>query len=386
MAEGVEARRQSTGPVQACFPGGKGGLTRRGSRIVEGTSVVLMAQVTLKDIARVAGVHFTTVSMALRGNEKLPLATRQRIRKIADRMGYTANPVYSALTEYRLASRGVKRPRMAYLVNRPPELGFNRREHHSHLLDGATRQARLLGYDLELLFVDDDHHDSRSLAAYLRKKAITGFIISGFEPGLAEFVLDWDRFSVIKINSFHIEPAASVVTNDHEQIVRLAFRRLWDLGYRRIGMAVGRGDEVSNDHRYTSGLLIEQSALPEAQRVRPLYFPYNAHRDDVVGLIGRWCARHRIDAVLCNWSNIESMLRASGFSVPDKVACACLRLGAPTPDVAGVVVKLAAVGGQAVAALARQMRAGITGSPRFPTSTFVAGEWQDGPTAPARQP
>jgi DNA-binding LacI/PurR family transcriptional regulator len=37
-------------------------------------------RVTMREVARRAGVHVTTVSLALRNNIKLPLATRERLR------------------------------------------------------------------------------------------------------------------------------------------------------------------------------------------------------------------------------------------------------------------------------------------------------------------
>lgn len=45
-------------------------------------------RVTIKDIARAAGVSVTTVSDSLSGNGRLPAETRQRVRDIADKLGY----------------------------------------------------------------------------------------------------------------------------------------------------------------------------------------------------------------------------------------------------------------------------------------------------------
>src|ERR1043166_1559662 len=42
----------------------------------------------LREIAARAGVSHTTVSLALRGDLRLPVRTRQRIEKIAQRLGY----------------------------------------------------------------------------------------------------------------------------------------------------------------------------------------------------------------------------------------------------------------------------------------------------------
>ena len=45
-------------------------------------------RVTIKDIAREAGVSVTTVSDSLSGNGRLPAETRQRVRQLAKELGY----------------------------------------------------------------------------------------------------------------------------------------------------------------------------------------------------------------------------------------------------------------------------------------------------------
>lgn len=344
-----------------------------------------MAQVTLKDVARVAEVHFTTVSLALRGHPSIPEATRERIRRTAERMGYVPNPVYQALTRRRQKSATPSRPpALAYVVNRPPELGFDALPHHRYFLAAGRAQAEALGYRLELLFVSDDHHSSDSLEAYLAAERIEGVVVAAFEPGFGNLVLDWSRYAVVKIDSEHIEPAATLVTNDQEQVTRLAFRRLRELGYRRIGLAVGRADEDCTRRRYTAGLLLEQAQVEVEERIPPLLFPYNISASDAAGLVGRWVRRHRVDAVMSNWSNVDDVCRQAGLSVPENVACAGLCMGEPNPHMAGVVTSLASVGREVISTLARLLRSGQRGLPEFPVRTFIEGYWQDGPTAPAR--
>jgi LacI family transcriptional regulator len=203
------------------------------------------SRVTIKDVARTAGVHFTTVSLALRHHPSIPSTTRERIEGIAKTIGYAPNPVFGALTHFRV--HGCVRatpPRVAYLVNHQIE----ELPHEKAFWNGAKEQAEMLGYDLELISVSKGHHDSKSLARYLKGQNITGIIIAGFVPGLAELKLDWNDYAVVKINSLHMEPEATSVSNDQRQDVRIAFREMLARGYRRIGLAVGRADEESTQN------------------------------------------------------------------------------------------------------------------------------------------
>ena len=52
-----------------------------------------MGSITLKDVAKVAGVSYATVSRALSGSPEIGEDTRARILKLCEEMGYTPNAV-----------------------------------------------------------------------------------------------------------------------------------------------------------------------------------------------------------------------------------------------------------------------------------------------------
>jgi LacI family transcriptional regulator len=341
---------------------------------------------TLKDVAKEAGYHVTTISLALREHPSIPVETRQRIQEVARRLGYQRDPVFCALSRFREqgAVRGPA-PRIAYLENFGLGSGRERPPHMQAILDGARRQAEVLGYQIEVLAVGEDDHDSHSLTKHLRENQITGLILGSFVPGFAELALNWEDYAVAKVHSRHTEPEATVVGNDQLREVRMAFRRLTSLGYQRVGLAIGRSDEDACGHRHTAGYLMEQASVPADRRVPPLLFPYNIDYESLCGLIARWVRRHRIDAVLCNWGAIEEMLRHEGLKVPEQVACAGLCLCDPVPrGLAGIRPSLRLVGERAVSIVVAQLKTAEHGQPEFPSSIYVQSTWQDGASAPAR--
>jgi len=341
---------------------------------------------TLRDVAKATGFHATTVSKALRDHPTIPEATRRRIREIAASMGYERNPVYYALSRFRREGDvSVPTPRIAFLENTSPSSGFTRQSYMDALVEGARSQARLLGYELDELTVGEDGHDSRSLMQYLRDHRIAGVVLSSFQPGFAETALNWDELAVAKINSRHTEPEATVVGNDQLREVRLAFRRLRELGYRRIGLAVGRSDEDACGHRHTAGYLMETTEMPAADRVPPLLFPYNMTEGNLSAMLARWARRHAVDVVLCNWVNIGDMLRRAGLKAPQDIAYASLCLCDPVePGLAGVRPQFQVIGERAISIVVTQLKGGERGLPEHPSSTYVQSLWQDGPSAPPR--
>lgn len=351
------------------------------------SSVAHPQRPTLKDVAREAGYHITTISLALRGHASIPEKTRVKIQKIAERMRYQVNPVFHALSRFRAEGcvRGPA-PRIAYLENFGSGSGRERPSYMQAILEGARRQAELLGYQLEPLAVGEDDHDTHSLTHYLKENQITGVVIASFVPGYAEIALNWDDYAVAKIHSRHTEPDSTVVGNDHIREVRLAFSRLAALGYRRIGLAIGRADEDSCGHRHTAGYLMEEASIPTERHVPPLLFPYNIDGKSLGGMIARWVRRHQIDVVLCNWSSIQSMLEEEGLPVPEKVACAGLCLCEPfVPGLAGVRPHLHLLGERAVSIVVAQLKTTERGVPECASSIYVQSVWQDGASAPQRR-
>src|SRR4051794_8013672 len=82
-------------------------------------------RVTLRDIARKAGVHFSTVSLALRDHPRIPAETRERLRQLARKLGYVADPLLASLSSYRSKRRGEQfRSSLAWITNYPTAHGW----------------------------------------------------------------------------------------------------------------------------------------------------------------------------------------------------------------------------------------------------------------------
>lgn len=72
-----------------------------------------MKRVTIKDIARIAGVSYATVSRALSNSPEISAETRDRIKKICEREGYRANTLARSLISNRTNVLGLIVPDIA---------------------------------------------------------------------------------------------------------------------------------------------------------------------------------------------------------------------------------------------------------------------------------
>lgn len=96
--------------------------------------------VTLLDVARAAGVSKSTVSDALQGSGRVAEATRDRVREVADGLGYRPNSAAQRLRRARTGAIGLHLPQTA-----------TRLDYYMTFAFGAVARAQEEGLDMVLL-------------------------------------------------------------------------------------------------------------------------------------------------------------------------------------------------------------------------------------------
>jgi LacI family transcriptional regulator len=354
-------------------------------------------RVTMADVAKRAGVHVTTVSLAMRNHPRLPASTRQRIHDLADKMGYRPDPVLRALVAYRgRVSQRRNTPTLAYVTNWNSRLGWKKVTAHPAFFSGAAAKANELGYKLEHFWLQEPGLTHGSLSRMLYARGINGLIIASHGREMGDALhFDWQHFSTVKIDYFPHQPVLHNVTNNQCDIVRLAVQKVTAAGYRRIGFVMHRGWDHAVDHLWTAGFLCEQQHLSVARRIPAHIFPgplpvaqwlneTNAPVEAEPGPFGRWMERHRPDVIISKGSFVLPLLKSRGIRVPGDVAFVDVFLEEANGVVAGVRQNHETVGAVAVEILAGHLQHNKFGVPEIPTTTFVEGTWFDGATCPVR--
>ncbi|WP_345670010.1 LacI family DNA-binding transcriptional regulator [Streptomyces similanensis] len=96
--------------------------------------------VTLLDVARAAGVSKSTASDALQGSGRVAGTTRDRVREVADRLGYRPNSAARRLRRASTGAVGLHLPQTA-----------TRLDYYMNLAFGAVSRAQEEGLDVVLL-------------------------------------------------------------------------------------------------------------------------------------------------------------------------------------------------------------------------------------------
>ena len=231
-------------------------------------------RVTVAMVARRAGVHTTSVSLALRNHPSLPLATRRRLRELAARMGYRRDPALSALITYRRHNRpNQSNPLLAYVTDWDTRWGWKDALAHKSLFDGAAAKATELGFQIEHFWLGESGVTHQRISRIPYSKGIKGLVLASHRLEFSD-PLDFDRpkFSGVKIDFSPSKQRLHVVTNDQRTIAGLATRQVQAAGYRRIGFVIDHGWDEFVDRAWSAGFLAEQQTIEPKDRIPILFF------------------------------------------------------------------------------------------------------------------
>ena len=202
-------------------------------------------RVTLKDIAKVAGVHHTTVSMALRNRPELPEQTRERLQAIARDLGYQPDPVLRALRYYRgdSSESGRRGFSIAFVTAFETPDFWRTIPVYAYRYDGIVKRARQLGYNIEHFWIDLNNMDAQRTTQILRARNISGIIVAPVKTP-STLPIQWQWFSCVSLTFSLQIYNMHVVSNNHLHTFKLAWRSLLERGYKRPTLVI---DKISDE-------------------------------------------------------------------------------------------------------------------------------------------
>lgn len=334
-------------------------------------------RLTLKEIAEKAGVHQTTVSMALRNRPELAAATRERLQKLAADMGYRPDPALKALRACRSTAPAITSTySIALITGMDTPYKWRDVDVYVKYFAGARERAAQLGYHIDHFWYDRKTMNKARATAILKARNISGLLITGARLGPTPEIA-WENFSCATITRSSLELPITLITDDHLYSVRVAFGRLCALGYKRIGLAM---EENCNDHVqgiWSLAFMGAQGMLPPRRRIPP-YLPPAFGREGFLA----WVKRYSPDVVLTIPPNLRILdwLAEAGLRVPDQIGVASLDCQAPWNGVSGIDQHPKIIGITAVDVIVGLIQRNDLGLQEHPTTVLTQGSWKDGKT------
>ncbi|MCX8068574.1 MAG: LacI family transcriptional regulator [Anaerolineae bacterium] len=209
---------------------------------------------TSRDVARLAGVSRTTVSLVLNNVPDVHISpeTRQRVLEAARQLNY-----YPDASARRLVSG--KTRTIALVWHRGPDQTY-RDAFLPGLLQGVSRAAHHYGYYVLFRPIEPDEPDD-AWVELARGRHTDGLILSGpRSDDIALLDLHREGFPLVLHGQF---PGADIpsVDVDNERGAMTALRHLLALGHRRIGMITNAPLAYTASHQRLTGY---RRALEEA--------------------------------------------------------------------------------------------------------------------------
>ena len=194
--------------------------------------------ITIKDIAKVAGVSHTTVSRALRGNPAISQETVSRVQQIANELGYVPNK----------AARGLKTQRsgiLGVIVRRIVDPFFG------EVLDGIEKVLSERDYSLFLAASQRNPEREETIVRLMSERRVDGVIICSTQVG-ERHRQQLEQFGVLTVlinNQAADDITHSVYHNDAEGSSELT-RYLIKLGHTKIAyLGNARAGRTTEDRK-----------------------------------------------------------------------------------------------------------------------------------------
>ena len=215
-------------------------------------------RITIKDIAREAGVSPQTVSRAINDKGEIRPETQERILRIAERMGYRPNRIARSLATRRSRNIGLVVPDVA-------------NPFFASVARGIEDAAHDAGYNVFLCNTDENAERESNAIRSLEAQRVDGMLLCSSRLSEPELVEVADRFEPLVLVNRRIDrPQTGCVIVDDAQAMKEAVLYLLQLGHCQIGLLAGPPQSHSGRERvkgYRQAMQTHKIALPASWQI-----------------------------------------------------------------------------------------------------------------------
>ena len=255
-----------------------------------------MANATIIDVAKHAGVSIKTVSRVINNVKTVKPQIRERVTRAIEKLDYHPNP----------SARGLGGNR-SYLLGLLYDVSCG--YYATSVLAGATERSRAAKYQIVMQSCDYNSPTlADDLARNIRQSRVDGVMITPplSDLGSVSDVLESHNIPFVRIApGKHADTYRSVFTNDRESCASMT-EQLASLGHQRISFIIGNPDHAAVMDRYRGyldGLRACGSAAGQGSRGAGLQLTRlgRAMCAEAAERSGRRNARPRFSRVTTRW-------------------------------------------------------------------------------------
>ncbi len=335
-------------------------------------------KVTMQDVADEAGVHRSTVSLALSANPKIPKETRERILKIARSMGYRPDPLVSSLMKQR-RTRGdsEKKAALAFVTTwSSPDEWRKVSKSYQLLFLAARARAEELGYSLESFWLHPPESTPEAFERIMVARGIRGLVLAPAprrespDQEVSAPKLNWSRYAVVAIGHTFSSPRLHRVSHDYFASMSLAMAQIVDMGLKRPVLVLASGVERVVDHAWHAAYMLHFVKRLGNPPLKPV--SYRRYSVD----LGEEIESQAPDAIIClHAGQFSRSLEQAKVQLDPQIPLFSLDYRPSDGDGGGVRPRWRKLGALAVETVVGQIQLGEYGIPSVPRTTSIQGSW-----------
>jgi len=268
--------------------------------------------ITIKDVAKQAGVAHSTVSRALHGSPLISEETTEHIRQIAVEMGYFPSAAARSLKTNRSHALGV-------IVSAIDDPFF------SEILQGIEEIAQGHGYSMLIAASQRDPEREQAIVQDMRERHVDGLIIcsASFSAEQRRKLLEYG-IPIVMVNNQATEEYRYSIYHDDVDGSRKVTRYLIKLGHQRIAYLGNSLSGRTTLDRLT-GYRQEIDAAGLAVSAEYIYEVHGGRPEDGLAAIGHFLALpERPTAIFCFNDmlaiGVLNGLHKAGIHVPEDIS------------------------------------------------------------------
>jgi len=333
----------------------------------------MRVETSMDDVARAAGCSRSAVSLALRGHPSVPEVTRNRIKQVAERLGYRTNPLVSALMTLRRNRRIAANATIAILSAQPLSSPARKLAFYHDQMAGICARAAVLGFAVESFNLKAPGMSAARIGKILRTRNIRGVIVAPLPQGETTLDFDFSDLAVVALGLSMHAPVVERVANDHFNSAMRAVAECVALGYRRIGFINTHDSGRRLGHRWIAGYQFALKHHNLADQPEPLVPERIEH---VARAIPAWLEREQPDVVII--SHTEPEIRRQ---IPESIGRVLLGVDTASDPITGIYQNYPELGRFALEQLVQKLYINAFGLPAYAYDHLLEGIWVKGTTA-----
>lgn len=320
----------------------------------------------MRGLAEAAGVSVGTVSLALRGHPSISQATRERIQKLAEQLGYRPNARIAELMGEIRRNRcvGNLSETVAMLWSDATEAQVREFGHLAEFELGARQRLEQLGFGLDIFYKEEKME--RQLVRILRARGIRGILLAPL-INLRHRHLNWDwsNFCVMIAGSGLWRPDFHRVRFNHFEEMSIILHHLRHEHPKKIGLINDKLVDSRAQKAITGGFLAHVGELKHSI--------YDSDGNDREKLLV-WLQRFKPDRLIIGCSPAVSWVLESGFKT--RIFLVSQYLHQDYANFSGIREDYERLGKVTAEQLMGQLITNQLGVPAEPMKTYLTGKWE----------